>query len=136
MSTPLLPDTIAVAREALLAQTAITSSAVGTRVHGRVPTSPVYPLLALFTVDDAELQFHTGIARVQIDVWGAGSQENDEEIARTVARTIVSVVRDLRGVYSSGRISNSGYLSTVPAPDPDTGRVRFVVDIEIEINPL
>lgn len=134
MPTTLLPDLVAVTIQALSAQPSLTAL-VSTRVYDRLPATPTWPLLVVNTVDEGETPF-AGIARVQVDVWGAGPTSTDEEATRTIARTLVSVSRDLRGNYAAGHISNSGHLNTVPLPDPTTGRARFAVDLDIEAYPL
>lgn len=134
MPTPLLPDTLDLARTALLAQPSLTAL-VGTRILPRIPASPVWPLLVLTVVDSGELEWHTGEARVQVDVWGAGGQDADWQAVYTIARTLVSVARDLRGAYGPGRIANSAPASTVPQPDQTTGRARLVVDLILHTAP-
>lgn len=134
MAVPLLPDVTQLAIDALLAQSPVTAL-VGTRIYPRIPDTPTWPLLRVSVVDEIERQWHTGLARVQVDCWGAGNTLTDEQQARTIARTLVSVHRDLRGAYASGRISNTGLGAVVPAPDPDNGRPRFVVDLLLHVHP-
>jgi hypothetical protein len=134
MPVSLLPDALAVTREALLAQSSLTAL-VGTRIYDRIPGNPVWPLLVLTVVDEVELEWHTGNARVQVDVWGAGNTSADAQQAQTVARTVRAVTRDLRGSWTAGDISNAAPAVTIPAPDETTGRARFVIDLLIETNP-
>lgn len=134
MPVPLLPDTLALAREALLAQASLTAL-VGTRIYDRIPASPTWPLLVVSDVDIQELEWHTWLARVQVDVWGAGGSQADWQQVRTIARTLYSVARDLRGSWTAGDISNAAPLIIVPAPDETTGRARLVVDLQLETNP-
>lgn len=135
MPTPLLPDTVAVVRDALLGQSSI-SALVGTRIYDRVPAgSPTWPLLVVDTVDEAETEWHTLQGRVQLDVWGVGPSSDDEQQARLLARTIIAAIRDMRGTWASGRIVNTGLLNMLPAPDDETGRARFVIDLFVEVMP-
>src|SRR5215207_5337282 len=133
MPFPLLPDTVALAREALLAQTSITAL-VSTRIYARIPATPTWPLLVVSTVDDAESPEPAfGESRVQVDVWGAGGSDTQTAQARLIARTVWQAARDLDGSYTSGVIVHCTPLISVPAPDPETGRARFVVDLSVTI---
>lgn len=129
MSVPLLPDVIALGRDALVAQTAVTAL-VSTRIYDAIPSSPVWPLIELQIVDDGEAGDPAlGAARLQANCWGAGPTATDKQAALDVARTLRSVARDLRGTYSSGSLADCAPGLIIPAPDPQTGRVRFVVDL-------
>lgn len=132
MPVPLIPDTVALVREALLAQPAVTAL-VGTRMYDRIPALPTWPLLVIDTVDEAETDWHTWEARVQVDAWGSGPSSNDEQQARLIARTIVASMRDLKGSWSSGDIVNVGMANMIPAPDDETGRARFVIDLMVQV---
>jgi hypothetical protein len=117
-----------------VAQSALTAL-VGQRVYHKLPAAPLWPLVVVSKVDDAELQWHTSTLRMQCDVWGDGNSAAAEANVDLIARTLVSVMRDLRGAWTSGRISNVGHANTIPSPDPDTGRARQIVDLFIELNP-
>jgi hypothetical protein len=134
MPTPIPPDVVDLTIKALLARP-VTSTLVGTRVYGRIPGTPTFPLWIVTLIDDGE-DDGTGkvVARVQVDAWGELT-EAGEYLAAEHARNIKSLHRDLRGSYTGGRISNTGHLNTVPLPDPDTGRARFAVDLEITAHP-
>lgn len=136
MPLPLLPDTLALGREALLAQTPVTAI-VSTRVYGsRIPGSPTYPLIVLSVVDDDEARDPAlGEARLQADCWGAGSGPVEEEQARLLARTVRAVARDLAGTYTAGTVTGCAPGQIISAPDPTTGRVRFIVDLLITTHP-
>jgi hypothetical protein len=56
----------------------------------------------------------------------------DKLEVRAIFAALVSVSRDLRGAWPSGRISNSAISSGVMLPDPATGRQRIAVDFYIE----
>jgi len=129
-----LPDALVVVREAMLAQAAITSSPVNTRIHWGIPASPVYPLWALSLVDDIELRPETLAVRVQADVWGAGPTAQNLADAKASAALLRAVARDLNGDWPSGKIRGCVAGLIVPNPDPTAGRVRFIVDLEFQLN--
>jgi hypothetical protein len=89
----------------------------------------------LTVIDEVELEWHTGQPRVQVDVWGAGSTATDAANALTIARTVRSITRDLRGTWTAGDISNAAPSTIIPAPDQTTGRARYVIDLLLETNP-
>lgn len=131
MPLPLLPDLIALSREAILAQSAMTAL-VSTRVYGRIPGTPTWPLITLAVVDDGEARDPAlGDARVQADCWGAGPSTTDEEVARLIARTLRSVARNLRGTYTTGVITGCAPGQVISAPDAQTGRARMICDLLI-----
>lgn len=132
MPLPLDPDVVALTKEALLAQPSVTAL-VSTRIYDRLPGSPTYPLLVVTSVDGSESDEPViGEDRVQIDVWGRPLAElNARTDARTLAATVKSVVRDLRGTWTAGKIVNSAHLNTVPQPDDTSGRTRYIVDLQI-----
>jgi hypothetical protein len=105
---------------------------VGTRIYDRVPASPTWPLLEVLGVDDAESAGEPtmGEARVQINCWGAGPDAGHVQTARTIARTIRAVCRDLTGAHAAGTIVSAAPVMFVPAPD-ETGRARFILDLSI-----
>ena len=131
MPVPVLPDVLGVMCQALLGQSAVTAL-VGTRITDRIPDSPIWPLIVVSVVSEQEKEWHTGSARVQCDVWGRGPTSVDKLEVRAIFAALVSVSRDLRGAWSSGRISNSAITNGVMLPDPNTGRQRIAVDFHIE----
>jgi hypothetical protein len=130
-----LPNPLLVIREAMLAQTAITSSPVQTRIHWGIPPNPSYPLWALSLVDDIELRPETLAVRVQVNVWGDGPTAADLDAAKASASLLRAVARDLNGDWSTGKVRNCVAPTTVPAPDPTSARVRLIVDLTFELNP-
>lgn len=134
MPTPLLPDARAVTIEALKGQGSLTAL-VGQRIYYKLPAVPLWPLVVVSKVDDTELQWHTSTLRMQCDVWGDGNSAFAEAQVDLIARTLISVMRDMVGIWTSGRISNVGHANTIPSPDPDTGRARQIVDFFVELNP-
>lgn len=138
MSTPVLPDPLLAARTALLAQTAVTTSSVGTRIHFAIPETTTYPIWVLSLVDDDELRPETLTARVQVDVWGDGNTPDDLVATKASASVLRSVARDLRGAWSgswgTASISNSVAGQIIPNPDTTGGRARYIVDLLLELN--
>lgn len=129
MPIPLLPDPVALTIQALLAQTSLTAL-VGTRMYDRIPGNPTWPLLVVSAVsDDEERDPALGAARVQVDCWGAGNSPGDTATAQTIARTVRSTARDLAGTYAAGMLVDCSPALFAPAPDPTTGRARFVADL-------
>lgn len=132
MPLPLLPDVVDVTITALLAQPAVTAL-VSTRIYGQLPATPTWPLLVVSTVDDDEGgDPYLGLARVQVDCWGAGPSAADVAQARLLARSVRSVARDLKGTYAGGTITGAAPALFLAQPDPQTGRARFVVDLNVE----
>jgi hypothetical protein len=134
MPLAVLPDALVVVREAMLAQTAITASPVGTRISWSIPEAGTYPLWVLSLVDDIELRPETLAVRVQCDVWGAGATAQDLADAKASAALLRAVARDLNGDWATGKIRNCVAGLVVPNPDPKAGRVRFIVDLTFELN--
>lgn len=129
---PLLPDTVAVVRDAWLAQPSVTAI-VGGRVSARI-NGTVWPQLIVSTVDDGEAADPTlGVARVQNDCWGAGATDADTAAARLLARTLRAAARDLKGTYPSGTVVDCAPLLFIAAPDPTTGRARFILDLQVRV---
>lgn len=139
MPTPVLPDSMVAARVALLAQSSLTAL-IGQRIYEAIPSDPppTYPLLVVSLVDDDELRPETLIARVQVDVWGAGKSVADVRQCKAIAAVVRSVARDLQGAWAwtggSATISLSVAGQIIPNPDTTSGRARFIVDLELHIN--
>lgn len=133
MPLTLLPDTIAVTREAFLAQTPITAL-VSTRIRARFVGNELQ--IVLETVADGEYDDpHHGQARVQANCWAAGGSDTQTAEARLLARTVWSSARDLVGTYTAGKVITATPLIFISAPDPTTGRARFIVDIQVATAP-
>lgn len=140
MPTPVLPRPIKIARTALLAQSTLTA-AVDTWIKFAIP-SP-WPtnagadrrIIVLELVDSNEDGPYSLQARVQVNCWGAGNSTLDVENCEAVAALVTSVARDLTGTWAEGRIANAVPGSVIPAPDPVTGRARFIVDLLLTIYP-
>jgi hypothetical protein len=130
MPLPLLPDVVDLAITGLAAQPSITAL-VSSRVYSRIPGTPTWPLLVVSTVDEGEAgDPGLGESRVQVDCWGAGNGPGYDQQARLLARTVRAVARDLVGSYvGKGSITGCAPGLIVPAPDGDTGRARFIVDL-------
>lgn len=134
MPVALLPDVVAVVRQALLGQAAVVAL-VSTRIYNRIPATPTFPLVVVTKVSEQELQWHTSNARVQIDCWAAAAGDAGEAQADLIGRTILASMRDLVGTWSSGKVSNTGLALILTGPDPDTGRARRIIDLFVETNP-
>lgn len=134
MPLAVLPDALIVVREAMLAQTAITTSPVGTDISWSIPQNATYPVWVLSLVDDIELRPETLAARVQVDVWGDGATAQDLADAKASAALLRAVARDLNGDWTTGKIRNCVAGLVRPEPDPTAGRVRFICDLTFELN--
>jgi hypothetical protein len=134
MPLQVLPDALIVTQEAMLAQTTITASAVGTRIHWGIPETTAYPIWVLSLVDDIELRPETLSVRVQVDVWGDGSTAQDLADAKASAGILRAAARDLNGDWAAGKIRNCVAGLMRPSPDPKSARVRFIVDLTFELN--
>lgn len=135
MPTQLLPDPVAAVREALLAQASITAL-VSTRIYDRIPATPTWPLLVVSSVDDDEAGGPENLqARVQVDCWGQSGNQTDTAQARLIVRTVRSVSRDLAGTWPAGKIRSAVGQTTIPSPDPESGRARFFIDLLVDLNP-
>lgn len=140
MPLAVLPDGLVVVREAMLAQTAITASPVGSRIHWGIP-SP-WPndgtqdliVWVLSLVDDIELRPETLAVRTQTDIWGAGNAADDLAAVKASASLLRAVARDLNGDWTTGKIRNCVAGLVLPNPDPKAGRVRYIVDLTFELN--
>lgn len=131
MPLPVLPDVIALGREAILAQSAITAL-VSTRVYRQIPASPIWPLITLSLVDDLEApEPALSATRLQADCWGAGPSTADEQAAWLIVRTLRSVARELKGTYATGTLTACAPGPLIPSPDPQTGRIRIICDLLI-----
>lgn len=140
MPLAVLPDALIVVREAMLAQTAITSSAVASRIHWSIPdpwpTSGGSELLVwvLSLVDDIELRPETLAVRTQADIWGAGSTAQDLSDTKASAALLRAVARDLNGDWVAGKIRDCVAGFVTPNPDPKAGRARYIVELTFELN--
>jgi hypothetical protein len=138
VSTPVLPNPKVIARTALLAQAPLTAL-VAQRIYYAIPApvggvEPTYPLIVLSIVDSDELRPETLTARVQADIWGKGNGTQDGLDAEAIAAVLRSVARNLVGTWTGGTIGNAVAGQAVPQPDSTTGRVRTIVDIQLEVN--
>lgn len=128
MPLPVLPEGRKVLREALVTQPSIT-----TPVLLRLLAGQTFPVIRLIGIDDVELRPETNYCRVQAEVWGDGDSLADEDAVNLIAAKLQSVSRDCDGAWPSGRINNCRAPNRLPSPDP-SGRVRVIVDFELEIN--
>lgn len=132
MALPLAPNAATVASEALVAQPTL-AALVADRVYTGWPEYQLWPMVTLDVVDQLELDAVRHSARVQVNCWGQGLTPADEIEAALIARTVVSVCRDMRGTWPSGHIVNSAPLNFIAAPD--NGWWRYTVDVLLELYP-
>jgi hypothetical protein len=128
MPLPILPEARKVLRDALVAQPTVTTPIVFQLLAGQT-----WPVIRLVGIDDVELRPETNASRVQVEVWGNGPSLDDEDEVNLIAATLQSVSRDCDGAWASGTINNCRAPNRLPSPDP-SGRVRVIVDFELEIN--
>lgn len=144
MPIPVIADPVLAARNALLAQTALTAI-VAQRIYLAIPgpvngVEPTWPLVVLTLIDEDELRPETLTARIQADVWGAGGSTQDGIDCKRIAAAIRSVARDLRGIWPdplggpTAQIGNAVAGQIIPQPDSLSGRARFIVDLQLEVN--
>lgn len=140
MPLAVLPDALIVVREAMLAQAAITSSAVASRIYWSIPdpwpTDGTNELLVwvLSFVDDIELRPETLAVRTQVDIWGAGNSAQDLSDTKASAALLRAVARDLNGDWAAGKIRDCVAGLITPNPDTKSGRARYIVDLTFELN--
>jgi hypothetical protein len=132
MPLPLAPDAAVVLSQALAGQADLVAL-VSDRVYTGWPEYQLYPMILVSVVDQLELDAECHSARVQVDCWGQGLTPADETESALIARTVVSVSRDLRGAWPAGHITNSAPLTFVAAPSD--GWWRYSVDVFLELYP-
>lgn len=135
MPTPVIPSARVVLREALLAQTALTATTVGTDLRFKRPaTWPSKPIIVLTTVSENELRPECNSCRVQADLFaGSIDTAGDDEI-ELIAPILQAIARDCDGDRSKGKIRNCRAPTRLPSPEP-SGRGRIIVDFEFEVTP-
>jgi hypothetical protein len=134
LPTTVLPTSFKIARAALLARTQV-AAVVADRIHWKLPSNPTYPLLIVEPVDDIEDGPGASTSRVQVNCWGNGNTSVDVLAASDLARVVASVARDLVGSYPDGDIADALPGSIIPAHDPQTGRARFILDLQLNLYP-
>jgi hypothetical protein len=142
MPLPTIPGSDLVLRAALLAQAAVTSSAVGTDVRLRRPTTwPNKPILVLTVISENELRPECNSCRVQGDLFGAGTDAASAAAIKPIASVLQSVSRDCDGDWSgtddlgnnwTGKIRRCSAPDKLPSPEPD-GRARIIIDFEFDL---
>lgn len=132
MPLPVLPEARKVLRAALAAQPSIT-----TPILLQLLDVQTWPVVRLVGISEVELRPETNACRVQAEVWGDGASLADEDAVNLIAAKLQSVSRDCDGhwvgAWGSGTINNCRAPNRLPSPDP-SGRVRVIVDFELEIN--
>lgn len=69
----------------------------------------------------------------QVDCWGPTDAVDDVDQAQTLARTVCAAIYDLRG--TGGITIAKPTVTPFALPDPDTGRARFICQIEFTTSP-
>jgi hypothetical protein len=135
MPTPTIPPARPVLREALLAQSALTATALGVDIRFSKPSTwPPKPILVLTTVDEVELRPECNRCRVQADLYAAGTDVASAEAIESIAAVLQSVARDCDGNWVNGDIRNCQAPTRLPSPDV-SGRGRIIVDFTLEVTP-
>lgn len=128
MPDQLLVDIEAAFIDFLLAQPSV-SALVGTRIYTRKPADPTWPLITVrrvaggVTPADGPLDNPT----LQVDCWADGDNEDQ---ASLIARTTIAALADLRA-YDARHLGLYLVNGVVPLTDPDTGRARVSLDVEL-----
>lgn len=135
MPLPIVPSARLVLRDALLAQSVLTATTVGTDIRLSKPSTwPGKAIIVLSNVDEIELRPECNECRVQVDLYGAGSSVADYEAIEGIAPILQSVSRDCDGNWAKGNIRKCRAPSRLPSPD-SSGRARIIVDFELEVTP-
>lgn len=123
-----LPYPSALLVEALRARPAVAGlcdSEIATRLHGKFPAVRV----GLVGGPDRPANA-TGRPLLQAECWGDGDDDDAEGQAEQLAAAVDDAAQDLAGAYAAGTIVSSWTVGHyLHAPDPDTRRERFIVQI-------
>jgi hypothetical protein len=142
MPLPTIPSSDLVLRTALLAQSVLTATVLGTNIRTRRPTTwPNAVILVLTVISENELRPECNRCRVQADLFGAGTDASSAAAIKPVAAVLQSVSRDCDGDYSgtddvgnnwTGKIRNCSAPDKLPSPEPD-GRSRIIIDFVFDL---
>lgn len=124
MADALMPATLHVVTEALLAQTAVTEKC-GNRISYRLGAT--FPAIRLTDVGTVERAPEEALHRVQVECWAAKYDD-----AERLAASVVSVVSDLRGDWPSGYCAG-GTVESGPFDSPDENSERFRVQLDLAL---
>lgn len=134
MPLQVIPRGHRVLREALLAQTVVTSTDVGTKIRTANDPADLYPKLRLSIIDQVEERPNEADhCRVQIDVLGKGVTESNMKQCEDIAAAITSALRDCDGDWPAGKIRNC--QPTITLPSSDEARARVILDVEFDVSP-
>lgn len=139
MPLPTIPSADLPLKAALLAQSALTNTAVGTDIRLSRPTTwPNKPIIVLTVIDEIELRPEANSCRVQADLFGANTDASSAAALKPIASVLQSVSRDCDGVWAgdwgTAHINNCRAPTRLPSPET-TGRARIIVDFEFEVTP-
>jgi len=110
------------------------TSAVGGEVHGRIPTSPTFPLAVVMRVGGASDR-HPWVdnARIQFDVWADVGKKSD---ALAGAAAIHAALHALGGVYDDGVVTAVRDETVFQyIEDPETNRPRYSSVVVVTAHP-
>lgn len=131
---PEVPDASTVLREALLAQTALTSTPLGTNIKLTRPGGewPSVPLLVLTDVDAVESAAVGNHCRVQADLWAGSIDVAGTEEIKPIAKKLQALSRACDGDWPAGKIRMCRAPNRLPSPE-QSGRGRIIIDFELDV---
>jgi hypothetical protein len=131
MSEAVGPDTGEVLRAFLGSKTAITNivgSRIGIAILGTAPAIR-YTLLTNVTIGGG-----ASTARYQVECWGTEGAP-DDGTTDLLARTIISVMRDMNGSIGGATVSGAWADNAMRQDDTTTNRPRHILDIAFTARP-
>lgn len=133
MTTPVLPDLLALGIEMMAAQATV-STAVGGRIASRVVGS-AYPQIVVSVASDVEASPWSADGRIQYMVWGQGNTPANRQEVKGIARKIRSVARDCVGSWTAGKVTVAVGQTILDTTDPDTGQAGASIDVLVTAYP-
>lgn len=134
MTTPILPDLLALGIEMMKAQATV-NTAVGGRIASRVVAGGTFPQIVVTVASDVEASPQSADGRIQYMVWGQGNTPADRQEVKGVARKIRSVARDCVGTWTAGKVTVAVGQTIFDTTDPDTGQAGASVDVLVTAYP-
>jgi hypothetical protein len=107
----------------------------GGRVSVRMPSGAAAALrvTSIGGFQDAPWE---GFSEYQIECWGPGVDDAAYQAAHMLARTVIAAVYDMPGPVTGGRVTSAvPTLRPLESPDADTGRARYIVQVQIQVYP-
>lgn len=125
---PVPPDPEQLVIASLKAQSAI-AAICGDRIDTVMPNPAQFPLIRVTLVGDFGPDGEgSNDVVLQLECWA-----DDDATASLLARTVVACRLDLRASTAAGWIALTDVSSVIPAPDPDSSRSRFNVDMPLRV---